>query len=94
MGSSKVGQEAQTGKPKCVKLRNYGSLKNYYHSRGPVSIKSPRIFPAPGFIASLLWEQEPRRLFNIISSSQYIIPRQILVHLRTSLTFMDREQQK
>lgn len=40
----KVEQEAQTGKPKCVKLRNWGYPKNYYHSQSPVSIKSPRIF--------------------------------------------------
>lgn len=45
---------------------------------------------ASSFIAPLLWEREPRRLFNIISSSQYIIPQQILVYLQTRLKYMER----
>lgn len=48
-------------------------------------------FPAPGFIAPLLREWEPRRLFNIISSSQYIIPQQILIYLQTRLRYTERE---
>lgn len=50
-------------------------------------------FAAPGFIAPLLREWEPRRLFNIISSSQYIIPQQILVYLQTRLKYMERDEE-
>ncbi len=50
-------------------------------------------FPAPGFIAPLLREQEPRRLFNIISSLQYIIPQQILVYLQTRLRYIERDEE-
>lgn len=50
-------------------------------------------FPAPGFIAPLLREQEPRRLFNIISSTLYIIPQQILVYLQTGLKYTDRDEE-
>lgn len=51
-------------------------------------------FLAPGFIAPLLREREPRRLFNIISSSQYIIPRQIRVYLQTRQRYTEREEER
>lgn len=52
-------------------------------------------FPAPGFIALLLREWEPRRLFNIISSPQYIIPRQILVYLPDQTeTYRERDEEE
>lgn len=51
-------------------------------------------FPAPGFIAPLLREWEPRRLFNIISSSQYIIPQQILIYLQTRLRYTERDEEQ
>ncbi|KAK1877144.1 tRNA (guanine(26)-N(2))-dimethyltransferase, partial [Dissostichus eleginoides] len=51
-------------------------------------------FPTPGFIAPLLREWEPRRLFNIISSSQYIIPQQILVYLQTRLRYIERDEER
>lgn len=49
---------------------------------------------ASGFIAPLLREREPRRLFNIISRSQYIIPQQILVYLQTRLKYTERERER
>lgn len=50
-------------------------------------------FPAPSFIAPLLREWEPKRLFNIISSSQYIIPQQILVYLQTRLKYIASDEE-
>lgn len=50
-------------------------------------------FPATGFIAPLLRECEPRRLFNIISSAKYIIPQQILVYLQTEI-YRERSERR
>lgn len=89
------GLRGRTGKDRRTKRRVWKRGKERLPEKWPLTNFSlvHAHFPAPGFIASLLWEQEPRRLFNIISSSQYIIPLQILVYLYTRATFMDRDEE-
>lgn len=88
--SPRQDREGQVCKA-CVKMERKATWKIIITHKHKSFSSIDMYFPAPGFIASLLWEQEPRRLFNIISSSQYIIPLQILVYLHTRLTFMDRD---
>lgn len=90
--SPRQDREGQAGKAACVGMGK--GKATWKMTTDKLQFGTDMYFPASGFIASLLWEQEPRRLFNIISSSQYIIPLQILVYLCTRLTFMDRDEWK
>lgn len=90
--SPRQDREGQTCKAACVKISSARQPEKLLSLTNFSFYYLNMYFPVPGFIASLLREQEPRRLFNIISRAQYIIPLQILVYLHTRLTFMDRDR--